>query len=292
MMTPKRTLLLMQVMLAVVWLLPLSSCGDELQDGFVVDENTPLVILAEIGDDEVESPGTRADVSASNAYDRSSFIAGDKINVVCTRAGATIASAGYAIGSDGKWTVADGATGLGFLPAITCRAEFPVNYDGIMTDQSTPGAFLKSNLLATAEVNVSGAEINFTGNNALTHRHARLTLNFEGENTLPAFSQMIVEGTGLRTGDSASERINLLRPVEGEYNWCAVIYPRTAGSTIDVTITDEYGITYKVRLSLASVAANKNYIYKLTLQNNVLVPVGDEIKAWNVKNRYTGGFDN
>lgn len=274
---------------AAVLLLALFSCSDNQPDVPAVPENTPLTIFAEIDGEGTEVSSTRAAAAASNTYDRSTFVIGDKINVVCTRSGTRLASAGYALGAGGKWAVTDGMA-LGFLSAITCRAEFPVNYDGIMDNQSSKAAFLKSNLLRTQEVDVKGAEVRFTGDDALMHQHARLTITFEGKNTLPAFQQMKVEGTGLRTGGSATENIRLLRPVANENTYCAVIYPRTAGTRIEVTVADVNNVTYTATLTLASVKPNNNYIYTLTLQNNVLVPVGDEIKPWNVKNQYTGPF--
>ena len=258
-------------------------------------ENTPLAISAEIEGERLDASATRAEggiPASDNAYDRSTFVDGDKINVLCTRSGTTLASAGYTWASaTSTWAVADGSTGLGFLPAITCRAEFPVNYDGILADQSTPAAFLKSNFLKSSEVAVSGAEIRFIGDDALMHQHARLTLNFEGKNDLPAFSQMTVEGTGFRTGGTASERINMLRPLDGAYSWCAVIHPRSASTAITVTVTDGNNVTYRVLLNLASVEQNNNYIYTLSLNNNVLVPVGQEIKPWAIITRYTGNFE-
>lgn len=272
-------------------LLALFSCSGNQPDVPAVPENTPLSIFAEIDGEgtEVSSPRAAATPDASNDYDRSTFVAGDKINVICTRSGTRLASAGYALGVGGSWTITDG-TALGFLPAITCRAEFPVNYDNIMEDQSSAAAFLKSNLLSTREVNVSGAEVRFTGDDALMHQHARLTITFEGKNALPNFNQMKVEGTGLRTGGSATEHIQLLRPLANENTYCAVIFPRTAGTQIEVTVADANSVTYTVKLTLASVKPNNNYIYTLTLQNDVLVPVGDEIKPWNVQNRYIGPF--
>lgn len=255
---------------------------------------TRLTILAEIAGGESTTPATRevTSPSASNAYDRGTFIAGDKINVICSRAAATLASAGYEL-KDGKWIATESGKELGFLPAITCRAEFPVGYSNIAQDQSTPDAFLKSNLLRTREVPVSSAKVSFTGeDNALKHQNARLTLSFTGENALPAFSQLNVEGTGLRTGGTTSESITLLRPVENEYTWCAVISPRAGQTTIDVTVTDKNGVTYKATLpELTAVVENNNYTFILKLQNNILVPVGGEITDWKPEVRYTGKFD-
>ncbi|MCD8080855.1 MAG: fimbrillin family protein [Bacteroides sp.] len=256
---------------------------------------TRLTILAEIAGGESTTPATREVTSPSdpnaNVYDRSTFILGDKINVTCSRDGKAIASAGYVLNESG-WTAAETGKGLGFLPAITCRAEFPVGYSSIAQDQSTPDAFLKSNLLRTPEVKVESATVSFTGNNVFTHQNARLTLKFIGENTtLPEFSQLNVVGTGLRTGGATSESITLLRPDDKAYTWCAVISPRAGQTTINVTVTDKNGVTYKATLSLEKVEKNNHYTFTLKLQNNILVPVGGEITDWKPEVRYTGKFD-
>ncbi|MEL5893634.1 fimbrillin family protein [Bacteroides sp. GD17] len=255
-----------------------------------------LVVFAEIEGEKQAAPATRVDpgtLPASNTYDRIAFLPNDKINVICTRNNTPLASAGYTLDNTENWVVESGSTGLGFLPATTCRAEFPVTYTEIAQNQSTEAAFLRSNLLITPEVPVSTAEIHFTDNNAFKHKHARLTLNFTAKSqSLPAFSRMEVKGRGLRTAGSEEESIILLQPEPTVYTWCAVISPRSGESKIDISITDAYNVTYQARLTLATVAENNNYIYTLTLQNDVLVPVGSEIKPWTVIERHTGGFDN
>ena len=106
------------------------SCTDE-QSVLPVAEGTPLTVTAEIG--TTDSPSTRA--VALNSYDRSDFIAGDGINVVCSRNGVQLASSGYTLNAAATaWAVTTGSPGLGFLPATTCRASFPVAYDGIRAD--------------------------------------------------------------------------------------------------------------------------------------------------------------
>lgn len=254
---------------------------------------TRLTILAEIAGGESTAPATRdvASPPASNAYDRSTFIADDKINVTCFRDDNGFASAGYKLEDGGKWVAIDTGKELGFLPAITCQAVFPVGYSSIIQDQSKPENFLNSNLMRTPKVKVESATVSFTGDNVFQHLNARLTLNFKGKNALPAFSQLNVEGTGLRTGGATTESITLLRPAADKYTWCAVISPRTGGTTINVSVTDENGVTYKATLTLATVVANNHYTFTLELQNDILVPVGGEITDWIPDVRYTGKFD-
>jgi len=172
------------------------------------------------------------------------------------------------------------------------RASFPVGYDGIQASQEKKADFLKSNYLRTPEVPVSGAEVKFTGDNAFNHENAKRTLKFTGVNTLPVFSRMTIQAIGLRTGSStAIESINMLRPVDSEYIWCTVIYPRAKNTEISITITDAYGLTYKAIVKCA-MAKGTSYTYTLKLQNNILVPVGQaEIKDRTVSSRHNGDFD-
>lgn len=286
---PKQNIL--YLILAASFLLS-TGCTDE-PSVLPVAEGAPLTVTAEIGTTDYSS--TRA--VALNSYDRSDFIAGDRINVACSRNDVQLASSGYTLNTAaGAWEVTTGSSGLGFLPATTCRASFPVAYDGIRTDQSTAdgSAFLRSNYLLTPEVSVSGAEVNFTGDDAFGHENVKLTLKFQGSGSvsLPAFSRIILQASGLRTGGATTvETIYPFRPDTSQHSWCAVIYPRSADTDITVTVIDEYSVTYKVVLR-CGMQKSTSYTYTLKFRNDILVPVGDaEIKRWDLKVRHTGGFD-
>ncbi|RHE89522.1 fimbrillin family protein [Bacteroides intestinalis] len=273
------------------FLLLASGCTDE-QSAIPVASGTPLTITAEIGTSASPSSTDRlGDAAPANDYDLSTFRTGDQISVTCTRNSALLASSGYTLNAAGSWKALTGSE-LGFLPAVTYRASFPVGYDGIQASQEKKADFLKSNYLRTPEVPVSGAEVKFTDTNAFNHENAKLTLKFTGVNTLPVFSRMTVQAIGLRTGSStATESINMLRPVDSEYIWCAVIYPRAKNTEISITITDAYGLTYKATVK-CGMAKGTSYTYTLNLQNNILVPVGQaEIKDWTVSSRHNGDFD-
>lgn len=273
------------------FLLLASGCTDE-QSGIPVASGTPLTITAEIGTSASPSSTDRlGDAASANDYDLSTFRTDDQINVTCTRNSVLLASSGYTLNAAGNWKAPAGSE-LGFLPAVMYRASFPVGYDGIQASQEKKTDFLKSNYLRTPEVPVSGAEVKFAGDNAFNHENAKLTLKFTGVNKLPVFSRMTVQAIGLRTGSStATESINMLRPVDSEYIWCAVIYPRAKNTEISITITDAYGLTYKATVK-CDMAKGTSYTYTLKLQNNILVPVGQaEIKDWTVSSRHNGDFD-
>ncbi len=278
--------------IALAFLLPLAGCGEELSVSPVA-EGTPLTIMAEIGTSS--SAVTRAEV-VPNLYDRSAFVAGDQINVVCSRNGVQLASSGYTLNSAATaWQVASGSSGLGFLPAIVCRASFPIAYEGISADQQAAdgSAFLKSNYLLTPQIPVSGAEVNFTGDNAFGHENAKLALKFLGSGgaSLPAFSRITLQATGLRTGGGASETILPFRPAANEYTWCAVIYPRNQATDITVSVTDANNVTYTAKISCGMQKAS-SYTYTLQLRNDILVPVGAaEIEDWALSVRHNGSFD-
>lgn len=274
--------------IAVGLLLSVAACHDE-QPLSQVAEGTPLVITASIG----STAGTTRAADASNAYDRTEFINADAIRIICTRGDVQLASSGYTLNtSTGSWSVSNNETALGFLPATSCQATFPVGADGsIQANQQETSGFLKSNYLRTPSVPVTGAELNFTGNNAFEHVNAKLTLKFVGKNKLPAFRQLTVQAAGLRTGTATTENISMLRPVANEYTWCAVINPKNAATAITITVTDANNVTYTTTVS-CGMAPNTSYTYTLTLKNNILVPVGNaEIKAWQVEPRHNGDFD-
>lgn len=273
------------------FLLLASGCTDE-QSGIPVASGTPLTITAEIGTSASPSSTDRlGDAASANDYDLSTFRTDDQINVTCTRNSVLLASSGYTLNAAGNWKAPAGSE-LGFLPAVMYRASFPIGYDGIQASQEKKTDFLKSNYLRTPEVPVSGAEVKFAGDNAFNHENAKLTLKFTGVNKLPVFSRMTVQAIGLRTGSStATESINMLRPVDSEYIWCTVIYPRAKNTEISITITDAYGLTYKATVQ-CDMAKGTSYTYTLKLQNNILVPVGQaEIKDWTVSSRHNGDFD-
>lgn len=273
------------------FLLLASGCTDE-QSGIPVASGTPLTITAEIGTSASPSSTDRlGDAASANDYDLSTFRTDDQINVTCTRNSVLLASSGYTLNAAGNWKAPAGSE-LGFLPAVMYRASFPIGYDGIQASQEKKTDFLKSNYLRTPEVPVSGAEVKFAGDNAFNHENAKLTLKFTGVNKLPVFSRMTIQAIGLRTGSStATESINMLRPVDSEYIWCAVIYPRAKNTEISITITDAYGLTYKATVQ-CDMAKGTSYTYTLKLQNNILVPVGQaEIKDWTVSSRHNGDFD-
>ena len=255
-----------------------------------VPEGTPITVLATIGASAPHASSTRA-LAASNSYDRTEFVTADKINVICNRGSLQMASAGYECNGT-AWAVAAGNNALGFLPNVSYRAEFPVGYDRILADQKSEANFLKSNYLLTPSVPVSGAEVNFTGANAFAHQNAKLTLKFLGTNTLPEFSQLTVQATGLLTGGSAVENVSMLRPVASAYTWCAVVYPCASGQSrsVTVSVTDKNGVTYRATITSALQKGN-SYTHTLTLKNDILVPSGQDIEDWNVESRYNGDFD-
>ena len=83
---PKQNIL--YLILAASFLLS-TGCTDE-PSVLPVVEGTPLTVTAEIGTTDYSS--TRA--VALNSYDRSDFIAGDRINVACSRNDVQLASSG------------------------------------------------------------------------------------------------------------------------------------------------------------------------------------------------------
>ena len=244
-----------------------------------VDTDQPLTVKAEISD-LTGQESTRAAVT-ENEYDRSSFVTGDAIRIVRTKGGAE-STLNYTLSGSGAWGVPTGTDGFRFESAATYQATFPTDYTSIRPNQQSAANYRLSNLLQTPAVSVSRlGVIDFTGDTgAFKHQNVKLTLNFVGSNnTLLSFSSVGVQAPGLYSGGTATENVYFLRPDDNAYTWHAIVYPKGIDTTITVSFTDANGVTYKTDLSCGMVAG-KNYIYTLTVRNNILIALGSEIKAW------------
>ena len=63
------------------------------------------------------------------------------------------------------------------------------------------------------------------------------------------------------------------------------------GTSTDITVNVTYkNVTYKTTLSGCTLTAGSQYEYTLTIQNNILVPVGSEIKPWTPNQTHTGSL--
>lgn len=106
---------------------------------------------------------------------------------------------------------------------------------------------------------------------------------------------MTVQGQGLYSGGTADEDIYLYRPDETKYTWHGILSPLTAESPtpeqkkVTVTVTDYNGVSYTASLTCER-KAGSHYSYTLTLQNNILMPVGEEIKGWENGESHTGSL--
>lgn len=257
-------------------------CSNEMPIGELTKEGKPVKVFAEIATPVCSTKAAAAD----NAYDRSSFLAADKIRVTKTYNGAkTVVDYTY---SGTAWTAA--STPLTLQAGATYQAVFPAdNNTAIQPDQSTKENYIKSNRLETAVVESPlTEELNFTiGNNApFSHLYAKLTLAFSGTNTLSGAASLEVSAMGLRSGGSADEHIVLFRPSATEYTWCGIVYPGQKTVKVLLAIGD---VSYPVELSCA-LLAGRNYKYTLTLRNDIVVPVANEITDWKDETAYTGEF--
>ncbi len=108
-----------------------------------------------------------------------------------------------------------------------------------------------------------------------------MTLIFKPAEGGPAFSgdfSIQVQAPGLLTGGSVQEIVTLYRPDTNNYTWHGIVYPK--GTSTDITVNVTYkNVTYKTTLSGCTLTAGSQYEYTLTIQNNILVPVGSEINT-------------
>ncbi len=103
----------------------------------------------------------------------------------------------------------------------------------------------------------------------------------------------ILEGEGRHTiGSSTYDTqgiVTLYRPDTNNYTWHGIVYPK--GTSTDITVNVTYkNVTYKTTLSGCTLTAGSQYEYTLTIQNNILVPVGSEIKPWTPNQTHTGSL--
>lgn len=281
-------------------LLAWTACSDET----VIDppgEDTPIMIRAEISTSDAdtradggETTETAADDPA-NVYDRSSFIANDKIRVTRTNPSD---SKDYLLGADGKWAVV-GTAPLTLRIGANYEATFPHDYKNIQKDQSTQANYLASNLLKSPAATSSSGELNFTGNNAFLHQNTKITLVFTGKAGAAAdgtdakltgtFSNFTITGTGLYTGSPSSEQMSFYRPDASVATWHGIVYPKKTSTNISLALTYDnvkYSATIKCPME-----AGKHYQYDLKIENDILVPDGMTIENWKSGDPYTGGFD-
>lgn len=285
-------------------LLAWTACSDET----VIDppgEDTPIMIRAEISTSDAD---TRADGrettetvtdDPANVYDRSSFIANDKIRVTRTNPSD---SKDYLLGADGKWAVV-GTAPLTLRIRANYEATFPHDYKNIQKDQSMQANYLASNLLKSPAATSSSGELNFTGDNAFLHQNTKITLVFTGKAGADAsgkgaaltgtFSNFTITGTGLYTGGASSEQMSFYRPEANVATWHGIVYPQkgtsTTGTDISLALTYDnvkYSATIKCPME-----AGKHYRYDLKIENDILIPDGMTIENWKSGESYTGGFD-
>lgn len=267
------------ITLAACW-----SCSNELPVDVSPKEGMPVKVMAEIASEESSTKAAAAD----NDYDRSSFVTGDKIRVTKTyNAVKTVVDYIY---SGTGWSAS--STPLTLQAGATYQAVYPAdNNTAIQPDQSAKENYIKSNRLVTSVVeSPQTEELNFTiGNGApFDHVNAKLTLVFSGSNALSGNASLDVSATGLRTGGASEEHIILYRPSASGYTWCGIVYPGQKDIKIDFSIGS---VSYPVQLPQCPLLAGKNYKFTLNLQNNILVPVANEITDWKTETVYTGEFN-
>lgn len=241
-------------LVAAVWLAAIGSgCSDE-TILMPAGEGNPVKILASIDrfSGILTESGSKT-IAADNSYDRSTFVNSDKIRITKKYGGVADNVIEYTL-SSGIWTPPSGKA-LTLQAGATYQAVYPANYTSIQSSQSVATNYLKSNLLRTEILPASSETIDFT----------------------------------FLTGGSVQEIVTLYRPDTNNYTWHGIVYPK--GTSTDITVNVTYkNVTYKTTLSGCTLTAGSQYEYTLTIQNNILVPVGSEIKPWTPNQTHTGSL--
>lgn len=254
----------------------LGGCINEMEVEPTVADGTPVRLVAEI---ESSATSTKAAVE-KNTYDRSSFIAGDKIRIFKSNVGAQ--QADYTLSANGlEWqqpaspvTLQAGARYKAVYPADDLNANY------IQQNQQTAENFRKSNKLVSGEITSRNGILEFTGDNAFSHAYTKLTLTFVSEEGMltGSFENTLITAKGLYTNGDNNESISLFRPDPDTYSWCGIVYPKKTSTTISLSL--KYGgVTYKTSID-CDMQPGKNYSYTLTIKNGILVPSGSTIEEW------------
>lgn len=276
------------VLVAALWLTAIGSgCSDE-TILVPAGEGNPVKVLASIdGFSGILTESGSKTVAADNGYDRSTFIDNDKIKITKKYEGAPDNVVEYTL-SGTTWAPPSGRA-LTLQAGATYQAVYPTNYTSIQASQKEVGNYMKSNLLQTDMTASTGNEtINFT----FKHVNTKLSLIFKPAEGGAAFSgdfSFQVQAPGLLTGGSSQEIVTLYRPDNNAYTWHGIVYPKEASTDITVNVTYK-NVTYKTTLSGCGLKAGSQYEYTLTIQNNILVPVGSEIKPWTPNQTHTGSL--
>ncbi len=248
-------------------------------------EGKPVIVNAEINSDQPVTEITRAQIE-ENTYDRSTFIASDKIRITRTTLANRSEAADYQLDEDGQWTST--STPLTLLAGASYQAVYPAGNDAVIIyDQSSVDNYIKSNRLVSAIIKAPQTEkLGFT----FEHQNTKLTLVFAPKvaSSLPADFSFQVSGAGLQTGGTTSEFIKLYHP--GDKTWCGIVHPKESGTTA-ITITLTYnGVNYSSTINCA-LAAKTHYQYTLSLRDDILVPEANGILGWTDDFNYTGPID-
>lgn len=248
-------------------------------------EGKPVIVNAEINSDQPITEITRAQIE-ENTYDRSTFIASDKIRITRTTLANRSEAADYQLDEDGQWTST--STPLTLLAGASYQAVYPAGNDAVIIyDQSSVDNYIKSNRLVSAIIKAPQTEkLGFT----FEHQNTKLTLVFAPKvaSSLPADFSFQVSGAGLQTGGTTSEFIKLYHP--GDKTWCGIVHPKESGTTA-ITITLTYnGVNYSSTINCA-LAAKTHYQYTLSLRDDILVPEANGILGWTDDFNYTGPID-
>lgn len=263
----------------------LSACAES--EVLPLPEGSPLTIVAGIEGTSPKEAVTRA--TAENDYDRITFKTDDRIRITRTRSGSSSTTVDYRF--DGtNWVPAVADNEILFESGATYQAVYPLDYNGVRPDQRTAENYRLSNRLETPEaVKASNTGVlSFKNPNWFIHKNVKLTLKFKGNIALSGTSDFSVQGEGLY-GNGNEEYVYPFRPDDTGHDWHVIIAPKATAPDIKITVTTSNGVSYECSVSCGRVAGT-NYIYTLTIQNDVLVPVGETIKPWENESVFDGSL--
>lgn len=255
----------------------LGGCANEIDISRDVPDGTPVELVAEI---EGSAPTKAA--TDLNVYDRSSFIASDKISLQKSH-GSSLQQADYTLSADASAWTPPASNPITLEAGATYRAVYPsgdLNANYILQDQKTAENFRKSNKLVSGTITSRDGVLRFTGTNAFSHQYTKITLTFQAKTGSLSgnLTNTLISAQGLHTGGTVYESISLFRPDDTAYSWCGIVYPKNEDTSLSLSL-DYGGVSYKVTLT-CGMQSGKHYNYTLTIENGILVPSVSKIDDW------------
>lgn len=239
-----------------------------------VNEKQPLVVTAEIAS---ASPSTRA-IDATN-FDKRSFEVDDEIRI--SDGSQTVK---YRNDAMNGWIPSSSGTGLTIPASSAFSASYPEDFTEILEAQSTSYEnFWKSNKLEATgpDVTLTNNRVNFVFKPVAAKITISINYTSSGGSATTKYKDVTatLAGNGIRTGNSSSETIKMLRTsantASDKHAFVCILYPGSKSFELTVSRTDNSNppstSTQTFSQGTFTFEAATNYVYNFTSSNELIL---------------------